>query len=114
MLWRVPGGKAVLATFEMRLENAVDHIVVVQRVNDVLEQTGSRLGRLAVWQFGDGVEDQLVCPSVVTRQHASGAEGGHGVPCRLAITPRNRQSHPPLRASPAGFVANWWTAKRRY
>src|SRR5882672_793204 len=66
---RVARAIAVIATFEMRLEDAIDDVVMVERVDHVLEQRLPRLGRFARGQRSDGVEDQLVRPSVVAREH---------------------------------------------
>jgi len=71
-------GVAVLAPLKMGLEDAVDDVVVVERVNDVPEQTAPGLRRLAVGQSGDGVEDPFVRPCVVAREHPGGAKSGHG------------------------------------
>src|SRR3981081_3221728 len=64
----------------MRLPDKVDDVVVVERVDHVLEQARPLLGRFAFGKPGDGLEDELVCPVVVAREHARGLRGDHGLP----------------------------------
>src|SRR5258706_680397 len=66
---RVAGAVAVRPALEVRLEDAVDDVVVVQRVDHVLEQRLPRPGRLARRQRGERLEDQSVRPRVVAGEH---------------------------------------------
>jgi hypothetical protein len=68
MVGRVARGVVVATAFEVRLEDAVDDVVVVQRVNHVLEHAAPRLRRLAFGQGGHRFEDALVRPRVVARE----------------------------------------------
>src|SRR5712692_805995 len=60
----------MLAPLEVRLENPVDDVDVVERMNHVLEQRRAGLGSFAGWQSGNGTEDQLIGPLVVARERA--------------------------------------------
>jgi hypothetical protein len=55
MVRRVARREAVLAPLQMRLQDEVDHVDVIQRVDDVLEDAAPRLRRFAVGQCGDGI-----------------------------------------------------------
>src|SRR6266853_1101966 len=81
---RVPGGvarrEAVLAPFEVGLPDEIDHVVVVEGMDHVLEQALPLLRRFVPGQPGDGVEDELVRPAVVAREHARGLRSDHGPP----------------------------------
>ena len=79
VICRVSGGKTVIAPLEVRLEDPVDHIVVIERVNHVLEQRLPRLDRLALRQSRDSVEYQLIGPRVVAREHAHSTLHRHGI-----------------------------------
>src|SRR6185503_9602823 len=52
----------------------------VERMDHVPEQGLPLLGRFALGQPGDRVENQLVCPVVVAREHARGLWTDHGLP----------------------------------
>ena len=70
----------VLAPLEVGLPDEIDHVVVVEGMDHVLEQTLTLLRRFVPGQAGDGVEDELVCPAVVAREHARGLRSDHGLP----------------------------------
>ena len=79
MVRRVARREAVLASLEMRLEDKVDHVDVVQRVDDVLEDAAPRLRRLAFGQRRDRIVDLIVGPRHVARECANVAESRHGI-----------------------------------
>ena len=56
MIGRIARREAVLALLEMRLEDEIDHVHVIQRVDDVLKHAAPRLRRFAFGQRGDGIE----------------------------------------------------------
>src|SRR3954469_3974748 len=86
MLRRVACRVAVRPAFEVRLEDPVDDVVVVQRVHDVPEERGARLFRLAGRQRCHGIEDHLIRPFVVAGEHPRGAFGDHSNFAPLCFT----------------------------
>ena len=64
---RVAGGVRMRPALQMRLEDLVDDVVVIERVHDVLEERLPRLGRLAFGQRANGIEEDLVGPRFVAR-----------------------------------------------
>src|SRR3990172_2093270 len=82
MTRRIASSVAVLASLEVRLPDQVDDVVVIERVDHVLEQALPLLRRLALRQRCDRIEYELVRPCVVARQHACGLSGYHDLPRR--------------------------------
>ena len=84
MIGRIARREAVLALLEMRLEDEIDHVHVIQRVDDVLKHAAPRLRRFAFGQRGDGIEDAGVGPGHVARERANVAKSRH----RISSWPR--------------------------
>src|SRR5258706_345841 len=78
MLLGVARGEAMVATLEVGLPDEVDHVIVVERVHHVLEESRPNPDRFTRGQGRDGCEDELVRPVVVAREHARGLCGHHG------------------------------------
>jgi len=63
----------------VRLEDEVDDVDVIQRVDDVLEHAAPGLRRFAFGQGGDGIVDLVVGPRHVACERPYVAKVSHGV-----------------------------------
>ena len=61
----------------MRLEDLVDDVGVIQRVNDVLKWTRARSGQLFRRKSAGSLKDELVRPRAVTRHKSQGSLVAH-------------------------------------
>src|SRR5262249_27022048 len=85
MSGRVARGKPMLASLQVRLPDEVDDVVVIERMDYFLEEAAALLRRLAFGWGGDRLENELVCPMVIAREHARGFRSNHGRSRRILL-----------------------------